>query len=50
MDEIKNTKANGIEQTNIDKVIAEQERTKTLANQYLTGENLVRIVLLPEKK
>jgi zinc protease len=93
MEEIKNTKTNGIEQANIDKIIAEQlranelklkdnsfwryaleqqffrnedplkildasqrikqltvERTKTLANQYLTGENLVRIVLLPEKK
>ena len=93
MDEIKNTKTNGIEQANIDKIIAEQlrsnelklkdnsfwryaleqqffrnedpmkildapqrikqlsvERTKLLANQYLDGKNLVRIVLLPEKK
>ncbi|MEO8173139.1 MAG: insulinase family protein, partial [Sediminibacterium sp.] len=93
MDEIKHTRENGIEQANIDKIIAEQlranelklkdnsfwryaleqqffrnedplkildapqrikqlsvERTKTLANQYLDGKNVVRIVLLPEKK
>ncbi|MES2332793.1 MAG: insulinase family protein [Bacteroidota bacterium] len=93
MEEIKNTKANGIEQATIDKIIAEQvranelklkdnsywryaleqqffrnedplkildapqrikqltvERTKILANQYFDGKNVVRIVLLPEKK
>ncbi len=93
MDEIKNTKADGIPQANIDKVIAEQtrswendikensywrfrleqaffrngdplailnarnrikefnvSRSKILANQFFSGENVVKLVLLPEGK